>query len=100
MDVKRSFLQGDLAEEIYMEPPPDFVTNSALFFHLKKSLYGLKQVPQAWYEKIDQFFVNLGFKRCNFDQSIYVLRIEGNTLIFVIYVDDLSLETILISPLE
>eukprot|EP00253_Pinus_taeda_P029682 PITA_29682 len=48
MDVKSTFLHGDLHEEIYMEQPIGFIqTDSSLVFRLKKSLYGLKQAPQA-----------------------------------------------------
>ena len=43
MDVKSSFLHGDLHEEIYMEQLPGYVqNNSSLVCLLKKSLYGLK----------------------------------------------------------
>ena len=45
MDVKSSFLHGNLVEDIYMKPPPSFVTNPTLVCHLKKSLYGLKHAP-------------------------------------------------------
>ena len=48
MNVKSAFLHGDLQEEIYMEEPPKYVqNNSSLVFHLKKSLYGLKQALRA-----------------------------------------------------
>ena len=43
MDVKSSFLRGDLSEEIYMENPSDFVTDSNLVCWLQKLVYGLKQ---------------------------------------------------------
>ena len=65
MDVKSVFLHRSLSEEKYMDKSPSFLTNSTLVCWLKKSLYGLKQPPQAWYEKIDKFFVNLGFKHCD-----------------------------------
>jgi hypothetical protein len=44
MDVKLSFLNGDLKEEVYMEQPEGFqLSDSHEFFSkLKKSLYGLK----------------------------------------------------------
>ena len=89
MDVKLFFLYGDLAEEIYTDPPPIFVINPTLVCHLNKSLYGLKKDPWDWYEKIDRFFVNLGFKRCESNHNIYVLHTQGNALIVVVYVEGL-----------
>ena len=42
MDVKSTFLHGDLVEEIYMEQHPSFMIDSTLVCRLKKSLYSLK----------------------------------------------------------
>ena len=43
MDVKSTFLHGDLHEEIYMEQPPGFIQiDSNPVCWLNKSLYGLK----------------------------------------------------------
>jgi hypothetical protein len=57
MDVKSDFHHGDLSEEIFIEKPPDFVTDSNLVCQLKKFLYGLNQSPQAWYANIGNFFL-------------------------------------------
>ena len=63
MDVKPSFLHGDLHEEIYIE---QYVkNNSSLVCLLKKSLYGLKRAPRAWYAKMDSFLLDTGFSRCH-----------------------------------
>ena len=45
IDVKSTFLHGDLHEEIYMEQHPSFVQNPSLVCRLRCSLYGLKQDP-------------------------------------------------------
>ena len=44
MDVKTTFLHGDLEEEIYMKQPEGFMVKvkKELVCRLKKSLYGLK----------------------------------------------------------
>ena len=48
MDVKPTFLHGDLEEEIYMEQPEGFLVKGKEDYvcRLKKSLYGLKQAPR------------------------------------------------------
>jgi hypothetical protein len=92
MDVKYSFLHGDLHKEIYMEQPLGFIKNdSSLVFHLKKSLYGLKQAPHAWYSKMDSFLLDIIFSRCHSDNNVYTNRVNGHLIILVLYVDDLIL---------
>jgi hypothetical protein len=48
LDVKISFLHGDLDEEIHMEQPEGFIQNQNKKFvsRLKKSLYGLRKSPR------------------------------------------------------
>ena len=58
---------------------------------LKKALYGLKEAPRAWYERIDSYLMKLGFTRSNVDPNLYFKVVKGKPLILVLYVDDLSL---------
>jgi len=91
MNVKSAFLNGDFTEEIYMQQPSGFIfaESSSLVCKLHKSLYGLKQTSRAWYDKIDAYFLNNGFKRCISDPNLYVKNFGDNFLIIVLYVDDL-----------
>ena len=54
LDVKTTFLHGDLEDEIYMEHLKGFVATDQehLVCRLKKSLYGLKQEPRQRYKKV------------------------------------------------
>jgi hypothetical protein len=48
MDMKTTFLYGDLEEEIYMKQPEGFVVKGKkeLVCKIKNSMYGLKQSPR------------------------------------------------------
>eukprot|EP00253_Pinus_taeda_P024518 PITA_24518 len=90
MDVKSTFLHGDLHEEIYMEQPIGFIqTDSSLVCRLKKSLYGLKQAPRAWYAKMDSFPLESGFSRCHSNNTVYTKKVGKPLIILVLYVYDL-----------
>jgi hypothetical protein len=93
MDVKTTFLHGDLEEEIYMKQLEGFVVkgNKDLVCKLKKSLYGLKQSPRMWYQKFDTYILGLGFVRSRDDHCVYSKKV-GNHFIYVfLYVDDMLL---------
>ncbi|GKC23532.1 retrovirus-related pol polyprotein from transposon TNT 1-94, partial [Tanacetum coccineum] len=49
MDVKTTFLNGILCEEVYVSQPDGFMDQDNLnhVYKLKKALYGLKQAPHA-----------------------------------------------------
>jgi len=52
MDVKSTFLNGELNEEVYIEQQKGFkrLGKKDHVWKLKKALYGLKQVSRAWYD--------------------------------------------------
>ncbi|GJV40022.1 retrovirus-related pol polyprotein from transposon TNT 1-94 [Tanacetum coccineum] len=80
MDVKTTFLNGPLKEEVYVSQPEGFIAsefpNHA--YRLKKALYGLKQAPRAWYDKLSSFLIEHGFnKGTPTDQTTYRRMIGG-----------------------
>ena len=46
IDVKNAFLNGDLSENVYMQPPLGLSVESNKVCHLRRALYGLKQAPR------------------------------------------------------
>jgi hypothetical protein len=93
MDVKTTFLNGEIEEEVYIEQPDGFVIHEkeSHVCRLKKALYGLKQAPRAWYEKIDGYLMSLGFNKSVVDPNLYYNIVGDECLILVLYVDDLFL---------
>ncbi|XP_070026462.1 uncharacterized protein LOC142182230 [Nicotiana tabacum] len=93
MDVKITFLNGDLEEEVYMHQPEGFCdkVKSHLVCKLNKSIYGLKQASRQWYIKFHNVVSSFEFTKNIIDQCIY-LKISGSKYIFrVLYVDDILL---------
>eukprot|EP00253_Pinus_taeda_P020849 PITA_20849 len=93
MDVKTTFLNGVIEEEVYIDQPKGFkiFSSESHVCRLKRALYGLKQAPRAWYTWIDSYFTGLGFSKSEADPNLYQIVVEGKLLIIVLYVDDLIL---------
>ena len=52
-------------------------------------MYGLKQAPTAWYERLSKFLIENGFKRGKVDTTLFI-KVKGNDFLIVqIYVDDI-----------
>ena len=91
MDVKSTFLNGYLEEEVYIEKPEGFQLNNKGDYvcKLKKALYGLKQAPRAWYERLDSYLQLQNFKRGSTYSNLYCKMVGENMIIVELYVDDI-----------
>ena len=91
LDVKSAFLHGDLQEEVYMEIPPGFANNQTVgkVCKLKKSLYGLKQSPRAWFDRFRQAVCDMGYTQCNGDHTVFYKHKGSFITIMAVYVDDI-----------
>ncbi|GJY68989.1 retrovirus-related pol polyprotein from transposon TNT 1-94 [Tanacetum coccineum] len=82
MDVKTTFLNNILKEEVYVSQPKGFVNQDYPnhVFRLKKALYGVKQAPRAWYDLLSKFLLGQKFVKGVVDPTLFT-RKEGNDLI-------------------
>jgi hypothetical protein len=78
---------------VYIEQPDGFLIHGkeSHVCRLKKALYGLKQAPRAWYARIDGYLMSLGFNKSVVDSNLYYKVDNGESLIMILYVDDLFL---------
>ena len=91
-DVRNAFLHGELEEDVYMETPPGYQLheNSSHVCHLKKSLYGLKQSPRAWFEKFLSTLLATGYSQSEGDHTLFFKRGRDSKItILIVYVDDI-----------
>uniref|UniRef100_A0A2N9G5A4 Integrase catalytic domain-containing protein n=1 Tax=Fagus sylvatica TaxID=28930 RepID=A0A2N9G5A4_FAGSY len=95
LDVKNAFLHGNLLETIYMDPPPGFRAEgeyAGKVCRLRKSLYGLKQSPRAWFSRFSEVILSMEFVRCHSDHTCFIRRrSDGRCIILLVYVDDIIL---------
>jgi Reverse transcriptase (RNA-dependent DNA polymerase) len=90
-ECENAFLQGALEEKVYINLPPGHKMEkvSNMICRLKKSIYGLKQSPRAWYGKLSQFLTSCNFKVSNADNSLFSKISNNHIIIVLIYVDDI-----------
>nr|GEV34224.1 hypothetical protein [Tanacetum cinerariifolium] len=93
MDVKTSFLNGHLFEEVYMEQPDSFV-NPKYPNHvckLKRSIYGLKQASRQWNKQFDDEIEKFDFTQTPDEPCVYLKASGSYVAILILYVDDILL---------
>ncbi|KAE8723356.1 MORC family CW-type zinc finger protein 3 isoform 2 [Hibiscus syriacus] len=90
-DVKNAFLNGELEEEVFMEVPPGFdeLKKDGRVCKLKKSIYGLKQSPRAWFERFTRAVKQHGYTQAQSDHTMFYKHNNGKIAILIVYVDDI-----------
>jgi hypothetical protein len=91
MDVKSTFLNGELEEEVYIEKPKGFQLskNEDHVCRLKKVLYGFKQALGAWYSRLEGCLQQQGFRKGNAYNNLYIKVTQDSILLIEVYVDDI-----------
>ncbi|KAJ9564242.1 hypothetical protein OSB04_000208 [Centaurea solstitialis] len=91
MDVKTTFLNGVLKEEVYVSQPEGFVDKDHPdhVYILDKALYGLKQAPRAWYDSLSQFLVESSYSKGKIDNTLFIKR-EGEHIMLMSMMGELN----------
>jgi len=93
LDIKTTFLNGKLDEEVYMVQPQGFEDpkNSSKVCKLQRAIYGLKQASRSWNKRFDEEVKILGFIQSKEEPCVYK-KVSGSHIVFLIlYVDDILL---------
>ena len=90
LDVKSTFLYGELDKELYMEQPEGFKIKGQEIkvLRLKRAIYGLKQAALAWWRALDKSMAALGCKHSQSDSGLFVHTSKGSTVVVIVYVGD------------
>ena len=94
LDVKNAFLNGDLEKEVFMSLPLCFEAEYGVgkVCKLKKSLYGLKESPRAWFESFGNAIKRFGFLQSQADHTLFYMNSkECKVSVLIVYVDDIIL---------
>ncbi|GJY94748.1 retrotransposon protein, putative, unclassified [Tanacetum coccineum] len=83
MNVKMTFLNGELKDEVYVSQSEGFVDqdNPSHVYKLKKALYSLKQAPRAWYDMLLSFLISQHFSKGAADQTLFTRKAANDLLL-------------------
>ncbi|MBW0485269.1 hypothetical protein O181_024984 [Austropuccinia psidii MF-1] len=91
MDAKTAFLNSTLSEDIYLWPAAGLALSAGKCYHLKKSIYGLKQSPQCWYQELVPFFKSIDFIPSSVDGCLFISKKKGWPCLVHVHVDDMTI---------
>jgi transposase InsO family protein len=91
MDVKTAFLNAHLEEEVYLSIPQGVASDKKKkCLRLNKAIYGLKQAPLAWYNRLSSWLVSAGFKISISDPCVF-FRLGTDPVWLFVHVDDIAI---------
>jgi hypothetical protein len=90
LDVKTAFLNVDLEEEVFLSIPQGVPVDKKKYcLKLNKAIYGLKQAPLAWYNRLSLWLTSVGFKSSIADPCVFY-RLDSNPVWLFIHVNDIA----------
>lgn len=86
LDVKTAFLHGNIDTVIYVKQPEGCNDGTNRVWLLNKSLYGLKQSPRLWHQKVKSILDKFDLKPTLSDPCCF--KNKNSDLILALWVDD------------
>nr|GEV66738.1 putative ribonuclease H-like domain-containing protein [Tanacetum cinerariifolium] len=91
MDVRSAFLYGRIDEEVYVTQPKGFMDpqHPKKVYMVVKALYGLHQVPRAWYATLSTFLLKHSYRSDTIDKTLFLKKNNKDIIPVQVYVDDI-----------
>lgn len=96
LDINNAFLNGNLQEKVFMYQPQGFIDSTfpSHVCQINKALYGFKQAPRSWFDKLRFTLLDWGFHNNKANSSLFHLHEHNKILFILIYVDDMLVASI------
>jgi hypothetical protein len=94
LDIYGAFITVDIDEPVYVSLPKGLPTKHGTkrIWKLKKTLYGLKRSPKAFYDSLSAHLLLKGYVRSDNDPCLFYRRTSADEIImFCIHVDDFAI---------
>ena len=91
LNIMNVFLHGDLQKEVHMEQPLEFVAQGEIgkVYRLRKSLYGLKQSPHAWFGEFSHTIGTFGMQKSKSNHFVFYKNSNSGIILLIVHVDDI-----------
>ena len=86
-DVPQAFLKADIDHDIFAFPPRGQAAFSGQILKLRRALYGDKQSAYLWFQMMNTFLLELGFRSSPLDACFY----RRSDALLILYCDDLRI---------
>ena len=72
-----------------MTPPPGLPHSPQQVCRLRRAIYGLKQAPRAWFKRLRDVVLALGFIESLSDYALFTCRTPCGITLLLLYMDDM-----------
>jgi len=94
LDIYGAFITADIDEPVYMQLPKGLekdIDGEPPIWKLRKTLYGLRRSPKAFYDQLTEYLEGLGYIRSVNDRCLFHKHFaDGRKIMFCIHVDDFA----------